>query len=271
MAINRSTRYPGRWGAANSNYPLGVPKNRTSATSNDGSYFEKDWISDYEAFFGALLTGAGTSPNGSVDTATSSQLYDALNSLIASSIAKPSVSGNATFTNSNNNIALTGIGGIESLEIGDVLQVSGSASNSTEYTVEVITDSNNVIVNQAHAGGTTTKSLTDETSSVTVTLIEKWHSAPLGLGQGMVDVNASRLFGTPYTNNTGRTIGIYPKDDTDYLDYFIVKVDDVIQAQHRNNSTAGGTTEFSILPAYVPAGSDYEATGTLKSGWSELR
>lgn len=78
MAVNKSTRYPGRWAAANSNYPLGVPKNRTSATSNDGSYFEKDWISDYEAFFGAVMTDAGDAPNGTVDTAQSSQLYQAM-------------------------------------------------------------------------------------------------------------------------------------------------------------------------------------------------
>lgn len=77
MATNRATRYPGRWGAASADYPMGVPKNRTSDTAKDGSYFEKDWISDYEAFFGAILTNAGESPNGTVDTATSSQIYSA--------------------------------------------------------------------------------------------------------------------------------------------------------------------------------------------------
>lgn len=77
MATNRATRYPGRWGAVSADYPMGVPKNRTSDTAKDGSYFEKDWIADYEAFFGAILTDAGESPNGVVDTAQNSQIYNA--------------------------------------------------------------------------------------------------------------------------------------------------------------------------------------------------
>lgn len=77
----------------------------------------------------------------------------------------PSITGSATFTNSTNNVSLTGIGDIAGLEVGDVYKVTGSASNDKEFTVEVITDSNNVIFNQSHAGGTTTKSLVDEATS----------------------------------------------------------------------------------------------------------
>lgn len=78
MAINRADRYPGRWEPANADYPLGGPKNRTSPTSKDGSYFEKDWIADYEAFFQRLIIEGGISVNETPDTAPTSQFYDAL-------------------------------------------------------------------------------------------------------------------------------------------------------------------------------------------------
>lgn len=78
MATNRATRYPGRWGAVSADYPMGVPKNRTSDTAKDGSYFEKDWIADYEAFFGSLLDEAGETVNGTTDTAQNSQLHKAM-------------------------------------------------------------------------------------------------------------------------------------------------------------------------------------------------
>lgn len=82
MAIRKDVEYPGRWEVATSEYPMGKPKNRTTSTSKDGSYLEKKWIQDLEAFLGAILNDVGESPNGSVDTAESSQFFDALNSKI---------------------------------------------------------------------------------------------------------------------------------------------------------------------------------------------
>lgn len=113
-------------------------------------------------------------------------------------------SGSAIFTNSTNNIALTDVG--VGVEVGDVIQVSGSTNNDGEFTVEVITDDDNVIVNQAHAGGSTSKSLTDETATVTVNLLAKWYLAPIGLGQGWVDVASNRAINTTYTSPKGRSI-----------------------------------------------------------------
>lgn len=131
-----------------------------------------------------------------------------LSELFIPTSASVSVSGTATFTNSTNNIALTDIGLIAGLEVGDVISVTGTASNNTEFTVEVITDDDNVIVNQAHAGGTTTKSLVNETVACTVTLLAKWYDAPIGLGQGSVTVTASRPIGVTQTNLTNRSIEI---------------------------------------------------------------
>lgn len=39
---------------------------------------ERDWLNDWNAFFGALLHNAGITPNETVDTAQSSQFYDAM-------------------------------------------------------------------------------------------------------------------------------------------------------------------------------------------------
>lgn len=77
MSLNKALRYPGRWNAPTTEYPMGVPKNRTSDTAKDGTYFEKDWLAEHEAFFGALMNNAGISPNGNVDTAEASQFFDA--------------------------------------------------------------------------------------------------------------------------------------------------------------------------------------------------
>jgi len=119
------------------------------------------------------------------------------------------VTGTATFTNATNNIALVGFGAIAGLEVGDVYEVTGTASNNKLFTVEVITDADNVIVNQAHAGGATSKSLVNETVACTITLVSKWKVAPLGLGQGEVNLTTSRALGVVYTANKNRSMSVY--------------------------------------------------------------
>src|SRR5690606_37835365 len=59
---------------------------------------------------------------------------------------QPSMTGTATFTKLTNNIELTDIRDELALEVGDVIQISGSADNDNLYTVESITDADNVIV-----------------------------------------------------------------------------------------------------------------------------
>lgn len=68
-----------------------------------------------------------------------------------------------------------------------------------------------IIVNQAHAGGTSTKSLTDEasTANVTIELLTKWYNASDTLGRGWVDVTSSRALATPYPNNTNRSFMVH--------------------------------------------------------------
>lgn len=82
MAVKRDSRYPGRWTPADADFPLGGPKNRTTPTSQDGSYFNRDFIADYEAFFQRLMAEGGVTANEAPDTAPTSQFYEALSSLI---------------------------------------------------------------------------------------------------------------------------------------------------------------------------------------------
>lgn len=78
MALNLPNKYPGRFDATSTDHPQGKFKNRTSPTAQDGSYLERDWLNDWGGFFGALLRNAGLTPNETVDTAQSSQFYDAM-------------------------------------------------------------------------------------------------------------------------------------------------------------------------------------------------
>jgi hypothetical protein len=78
MALRRDITFPGRFTVADPTRPQGGFKDRTSPTSEDGSYLAAPWLSDWDGLFGSLLNAAGLVPNGLVDEAGASQLFDAL-------------------------------------------------------------------------------------------------------------------------------------------------------------------------------------------------
>lgn len=78
MALDLTSRYPGRYGAKSSAYPQGSFENETALGNNDKSYFEQDWANDVFGFLGAILNDAGETPNNVIDTGTASQIFDAL-------------------------------------------------------------------------------------------------------------------------------------------------------------------------------------------------
>ena len=78
MSMIRSTNYPGRWNVPDSSSPQGSGKNRTSPTSNDGSYFDEGWFNDMDSLHQALFIASGITPNGVQDAGTASQIFDAL-------------------------------------------------------------------------------------------------------------------------------------------------------------------------------------------------
>ena len=82
MSLNLQNKYPGRFDPVSADYPQGKFKNRSSPTAQDGSYMERDWLNDWSGFFGAILKAAGVAPDGVVDTAQSSQMFDALKTVI---------------------------------------------------------------------------------------------------------------------------------------------------------------------------------------------
>lgn len=100
MALKRNERYPGRFDNPSTAHPQGAFKNRTSPTSQDGSYLEADWANDWDGFFARVLNVAGVAPNGTADTGSSSQLYDALLSAMPGRLlgAPKKFTANGTYT-----------------------------------------------------------------------------------------------------------------------------------------------------------------------------
>jgi len=217
--------------------------------------------------------GGGVKPIALYDSYTQAQA----NGLLDNKVDSPSltsVSGTAVFTNSDNNINLTGIGGI-GLEVGDVISVVGSASNDKLFTVEVITDVDNLIVNAAHAGGTTSKALVDETVAVDVSLLVKWFQAPIGLGQGWVDLTGTRANDINYSNLTNRILSVSATviGATSRENYFFV-ADEIVARVYAAQDTPPPLINLS---ENVPVGETYRVgvpplnvAGTI-SIWSELR
>ena len=184
--------------------------------------------------------------------------------------------GTATFTATTNNINLTGIG--VGAEIGDVIQISGAidAKNNSEFTIEAITDANNIIVNQAHANKGTTKNVAARSgdTGVTVKLLAKWYNAPLGLGQDWVDVTTSRAAGTTYPNYTNRSIVVKCtsyvalNNSTYRLEMYING--NIVDQSVRNVGT--NDIAFNLSGTLVvPNNSTYKVGNLMPISWYELR
>ena len=201
-----------------------------------------------------LLKASGDGTEDPVDDAGTNWTQLPTRAEVDSKTEKPSettITASTTFANSTNNIALPGVGSI-GLEIGDVVRVTGTADNNKLFTVEVITDSGNVIVNQAHAGGSTSKALVNETVTASVTLLTKWYNASSGLGRGLKVV--TRVSGTTYTNSTGREIAVFVVSNIGSKSEIIVDGTSLAISQ---SAAAFENTGTGI----VPSGSTYLLTG----------
>lgn len=116
MALKRNETYPGRFSNPTSDHPQGAFKNRSAPGAQDGSFCEQQWANDWDGFFGRLLTVAGIAPDGNVDTASTSQYYDALKSLFlqrANPFADIKVDGAV-----NTALANLGLGGAATRDVG---------------------------------------------------------------------------------------------------------------------------------------------------------
>lgn len=126
MALNLQNKYPGRFDPVSADYPQGKFKNRSSPTAQDGSYMERDWLNDWAGFFGALLSGAGVTPNGNVDTARASQLYDALESVVPTMVPTASTTHAGTVEMATTQEAISGAPGV----VPDAAGVLASIQNN---------------------------------------------------------------------------------------------------------------------------------------------
>ena len=81
--INAKNEYPGRIGSASPQYPTGEAIDETVDGANDGTPVKASWVNDVFGFFQALLASVGDVASGVTETATASQLLDAINTLIA--------------------------------------------------------------------------------------------------------------------------------------------------------------------------------------------
>ena len=177
------------------------------------------------------------------------------------------MTGTATFTKLTNNIELTDIRDELALEVGDVIQISGSADNDSLYTVESIADAANLIVNYEHRNGAGSLSLTDEAVAVTIKRIAKWFNAPLGLGQAWVDTRSLRTANTAYTNTTNRSMQVnFNIQSGQRMD---ISSDGINWMIFTLMATGAGLN--SMANGCIPAGWQWKSSGIHVSVWQELR
>lgn len=262
MAINLDDRYPGRAGPKNLAYPQGSFKNRTSPTSKDGTYLEKDWANDWAGFFQALLSNAGMTANGVVDTAQASQYFDALMAAVGNRFAPT-----ATFAEI---AALTEDDGpIICNDQGGAVYVWNGAAYAPLLGGETYAGALKIATTALAQG------LTNDTTALTPKKLgDALDATALGWDQTWQDVTASRAASTTYTNTAGRPIIVRVTCNNTTTSFnaslFVdgVSVDDVTFSYG-----SGSITSRSTLIAIVPPGETYsfEYTGGSWTRWMELR
>lgn len=191
------------------------------------------------------------------------------------SLFNPSITGTVSFNSTTNNIQLTNIVTSLGLELGDVIQISGAedAKNNSEFTVEVITDNNNIIVNQAHANKGTSKNVANRAgdTGVSIKLLCKWYNAPLGLGQGLVDVTSNRTTGVNYPTQPNRAIKVSIRTTSTTTAKFIALDLNGERVNAVENYGSGGPWALALSET-IPSGSTYRLNVINDLGkWMEYR
>lgn len=161
MALQRDTKYPGRFTASSTAQPQGAFKNRTSTTAKDGSYLEQDWANDWSAFFSSLLYNAGVSPDGSVDEVGASQYYDAMLAVLKPAETQViTSSGTYTPTAGARAIKVTlvggggGAGGIDGQGDGTAaISTAGAEGGKCEIIISTLESSYSIIIGAGGTGG----------------------------------------------------------------------------------------------------------------------
>lgn len=252
MAIDRFARYPGRFDPPTSASPQGAFKNRTAPGAKDGSYLERDWANDWDGFFGSLLRSAGMTPDGTPDTALSSQYFSAMNSVVGTAISL-AILDKITGENCRN-AGLTAGGTIpymQRLSDGAVIQLATKTNAALDGIPTAPTAPVGTWNNQIASTAFVNESISARPS--------------IGISQTWQDVTASRAKGVTYTNGTGRPIQIFINFDPD-------GGSSVLRIAGHPFNVNDNSSEF--VSAIIPAGNTYSlsAWGTANTmKWLELR
>lgn len=198
-------------GTLNPNWAVVTSLKASTATqASNADLLDGQPGSYYAPINSPTFTGTVTAPT----PATSTNNTQIATTAFVKNYLQTSITGSCTTNGTTGNtLVLTGIVSALALEIGDVIQITGSTGglNDKLFTVESITDDNSIIVNYEHAGnrGDGSLKLANQTATVTITRIAKWYNAPIGLGQAWVNVTAFRPDNnTTHTNTTKRAFQI---------------------------------------------------------------
>jgi len=187
-------------------------------------------------------------------------------------LVSPAMTGSATLNGTTDNtVQLADIVTTLGLEVGDVIRIQYSGYDKL-HSVESITDDNSIIVNYEHAGnrGNGSLKLADQTATVTIKRIAKWYNASMGLGQAWVDLTATRVNGTVYTNSTGRPIQLSILTNWNSNTSTVTLYVNGASFAQAGTSPSSSQTNFNPV---LPAGATYmlSVTGEITVFWWELR
>lgn len=120
-----------RWNAPSKKYPQGSFINGTGLGKRDGSFAKAEWANDIFGFLGAILSHAKITPNGQVETADQSQIFDGLKTIVKSDIDTFGGDPTANASGTVNEITATFSKSV-TLEGGKRVQVRALGANTSE-------------------------------------------------------------------------------------------------------------------------------------------
>lgn len=248
----------------------------------DGTYLEKDWANDWGGFFQRMLSQAGIAPNGVVDTAQSSQYYDALISIIGgisrdylnaltvnvASSANVDLTASAPLTANINITGSTTITGFTAAA-GKCYIARFAGSLTLTNNANIVTPSGANIITSAGDS-----CLIRFTAANVANILMYTPGIPqeIGYRQSYASFIGSRTINTDFNNGTGRPIMLSVAINARAGDEnFNIQVNGLTVAQNVNNGTSG---EDIWLSAIIPAGATYRVNafvGAVITVWTELR
>lgn len=119
-----------RWNAPSKDYPQGSFINGTGQGKRDGSYAKAEWANDLFGAHAAILKNGGETPNGKVETANNSQVFNALKKIIKTDIDTLGGDPSAVASGTVNAITATFTKPV-SLESGKQVKVRALGANTS--------------------------------------------------------------------------------------------------------------------------------------------